>query len=643
MPRSPRAGAARLFRTTLILSAAVLGAACASLPRAGAGEANEAAPWGKAVDGLVCRLVLEPRYAIGQAIGAVIEIKNTSDRRRYLVPRLDPQFRESLAIDITGPKGKVRQTSYSGGLGGMVSENILKPIGPGEVLRFEIPDLRWYFTDLEAWQCSPAPKAKDVPAGKYVAQFRFHSPKVGPRLYAGQTESLDGLVGPAGFQQGDSLLEIRANHWSNEAVSAPVTFQLTPLAKDDLVVHEWGVFTVFNDVKYANANRREEWGALPSFFYRQFPNERLRWLPSAWDKPIVYFYAKPTPMRVNVQVTFPEGAPVVWWPAASDPRDDWPGGIQAKKPRPFRDLTWEAWLGDQVPFPGPGKATHPAKEFQLPADCWLHKARLPGATPVTVTGTDVTKQKRSPGALDRPETERFIYYDGLVPTPDYLRCEKVDAASVTLRNRAKFDIPRLIVVDRRAKGAVGFASVGGADSPFKAGTARAIEPARIAAADWPAAGVKAVRQALLDAGLFAAEADALLAIWQKRLLEAEGVTVFHILPADEYRRMLPLIVLPEPATRPVRVGIALHPHMEVEPTLAVQVAALLRQLDDDDFARRDAASQALLEIGPLAIAQLRAELQKALPLEMRRRIEAVLDRVDATGWLTAPPAKGGGK
>jgi hypothetical protein len=127
-----------------------------------------------------------------------------------------------------------------------------------------------------------------------------------------------------------------------------------------------------------------------------------------------------------------------------------------------------------------------------------------------------------------------------------------------------------------------------------------------------------------------------LKIWRKRLLEAEGVTVFHILPQAEYDRMLRLDVLPAPAARPVRVGLALHPHVEVEPVLAVRVAALLRQLDDASFKKREAASKELLEIGPLAIGLLRAELRKLPPLETRRRIEDVLERVDAADWLDLP-------
>jgi RNA polymerase sigma factor (sigma-70 family) len=595
-------------------------------------EPDRGGPWGKAVDGMAARLVAQPRYVIGQPIATVIEVKNTSDRKRYLVPRLDPHDKEKLAVEITGPKGKVRQTAY-GGYGNELGENMFQPIGPGEVKRFEVLDLSDYFLDLKAWQSYPARKANSVPTGKYTLQFKFRSPKVPPRFIAAQNHPAD--VPFAIYK--DAPAEMVAGQWAGEVASAPVTFELAPLGKEDLVVHEWGVFTVFNDVKYANVNRKEEWGSLPSFFYRQFPKERLRWVPSAWDKPIVYFYARPTPLHLNVKVTFTEGAPVVWWPAAVAPVDDWPGSQLLKQPRPFRSLVWDAWLGDKVPIKIKGKPLDKVTDFALPADCWLKHARLPSASRLTVTGNiEGQPTKRFPGALDRSETERFLYYDGLVPAPDYLRCEKAEARSLTLRNRAKFDITRLFVVDRHIKGSVGFAFVDGKKQTLKAGTTLKIEPKAIAPDQWPAVGHKQVRQALLEAGLFEAEADALLKIWQTRFLEAEGVTVFHILPAREYDRMLPLDVMPAPALKPVRVGIALHPHVEIEPVLAEQVGALIRQLDDPKFQKRAAASKALLEIGPLAIALLRAELKKDPTLEMRRRIEAVLERVDAADWLNVP-------
>jgi hypothetical protein len=565
-------------------------------------------------------------------------VKNTSDRKRYLVPLLDPQFSDHLTLEITGPGGrKVRQSMEATR---SIGPSSFEALAPGEVRRFEVPDLRESFSGFQPFQCSPVRKATPPEAGKYTINCRFKSPKVperfaiGKRVVAGKSEAVHEKPSP----------ELVAGQWTGPATAPPAAFELTALGKDDLVVHEWGVFTVFNDVKYANADRREEWDSLPSFFYRQFPYKRLRWVPSAWDKPIVYFYARPTPLRLSVQVTFPDGAPVVWWPAVADPVDD--GGFRGRgEPRTtglFRSLTWETWVGDRVPAIARRSMMGPLEKVEeraLPADSWLRHARLPGASRLTVVGnTEEGAPKRFPGALDQPETERFLYYDGLVPAPDYLRCEKVGPGSVTLRNRAAFDLGRLFVVDRRAKGTVGFAVVSGSKRPFKAGTTLTIEPTVVPAGDWPAAASKEVRLALRDAGLFEAEVDSLLRIWQKRLLEAEGVTAFHVLPRAEYDRMLRLDVLPAPAVKPVRVGIALHPHLEIEPGLTARVTALIRDLDDDRFATREAASKELLEIGPLAINLLRAELKKGPQLEVRRRIEKVLERVDATVWLDLPAA-----
>src|SRR5207302_11026036 len=118
-----------------------------------------------------------------------------------------------------------------------------------------------------------------------------------------------------------------------------------------------------------------------------------------------------------------------------------------------------------------------------PKGSWVEQLRLPGALRLTLYGTKEEGLKRSRTALIREETERFLYYDDLVPAPDYLHCEKADAASVTLRNGAKFDITRLFVVDRRAGGKVGFAALDGARQPFKAGTTQTIQIPPVAAAE----------------------------------------------------------------------------------------------------------------------------------------------------------------
>jgi hypothetical protein len=277
-------------------------------------------------------------------------------------------------------------------------------------------------------------------------------------------------------------------------------------------------------------------------------------------------------------------------------------------------------------------------DFPLPAVCWLQDARLPAATRLSVMGT-AEKGMRFPGAKDQTETESFIFYDGLMPAPDYLHCDKLDDTSVTLRNSAPFPMTRLFLVDRRVKGQTRFAFLDVAKRPLNAGASLTLKPQLMGASDWPATGNQRVRQALLDAGLFEPEADSLLKIWQKQFFESDGLTAFHILPEHEYDRMLPLDIIPQLPTKPVRVGIALHTNLEIEPALVAKARPLILQLDDPKFQVREAAARALLEIGPIAIGILRGELNRATSLEMRQRIQAVIDRVDGEEWLKSGEAK----
>src|SRR5262249_18208517 len=108
---------------------------------------------------------------------------------------------------------------------------------------------------------------------------------------------------------------------------------------------------------------------------------------------------------------------------------------------------------------------------------------------------------------------------------------------------------------------------------------------------------------------------------------------------EEYDRMLPLKIVPAPAGKPVRVGVALHPHMEIEPELALRIGALIRDLDDSSFERRVAAGKVLREVGPFALGMLQAELNRNPSPEKKRRIQEILEQSDAGAWLDQPTQK----
>jgi len=58
------------------------------------------------------------------------------------------------------------------------------------------------------------------------------------------------------------------------------------------------------------SNRKEEWARPAELLLPAVSEGTAAWVPSAWDKPLLYFYTKQSSLRVKVKVTFSEGAPV---------------------------------------------------------------------------------------------------------------------------------------------------------------------------------------------------------------------------------------------------------------------------------------------------------------------------------------------
>lgn len=606
---------------------------------------EQTVPFGKEVDGLACRLITPADVAPGQPIRLVVQVRNNSDRLRYICDVFHIEFPEQAALAVTGPDGKpIKQartaTSH-------LSPERLVPIKPGETRRFDVANAREFFASWTQKDGKAIAVDGFAAEGKYSLTYTYRCPKCPERFDMGtRTTEKDGKRIEEKIYA-EPTKDQRAGAWAGTlTATAPMTVR--PVNKDDLTVHEWGVFTVFNDLKLANVNRKAEWGSLPAEFYRQFPERRLRWVPAAWDKPIVYFYTKQPSLFVDVQVRFSQGAPVVWWPACQDPIDDGMGrgGMVVKRgetsDKVFDRLHWAGWLGATAPACGGlGRNCNDwvkVSEFPLPKESWLHDARLKDAAPITVIGSKL--QRSAPWVTDRPETERFIFYDGLMPAPDYLRCVRVTDTAVTVKNTAPFPLGPLFLVDRRSGRRGGDGTVAIRVEAIAPGT-EATLPLERAVPERLQKFTGDVRTALLGTGLFEAEANSILKIWHGSFFEAEGLTAFYLLPQAEYDRLLPLQVSPRPAAGPVRVGIALHPAFENGPVVRERVAQLIRDLDSAEFGVREAATRALEQMGPWAVAQLQEALKGKPSLETSRRLERLLERADASEWLrqAAPPAK----
>jgi hypothetical protein len=568
-------------------------------------------PFGEPVDGIALRLIVPAEVCPGQAIPLTVQVKNLSPRTRYLPEFFVSPTSQFALLEIKGPDGKFLRQSNRSELS--VRPKAFKSLKPGDVWRTDIPDLQGEFFRDQFQQ-----------AGKYTFSYTFKGPKLPAKSAAGERVSSEGSRRLREKTFDVASPQQLAGAWSGSVTAKPAQMTISPMKEHDLTVHEWGVFTIFNEQKFANLNRKAEWGNLPGFFYRQFPQQRLRWSPGAWDKPLIYFYSDRPALKLEVNVTFADGVPVVWWPAASAPTDS--GGTKATPVARFNSLTWGGWLGSSVPNQGERHPSGPSwitpEETPLAAAQWLADARLKDAAFFTVVGSKM--QRTAPWTTERLESERFIYYDGLVPSADYLHCIASAETSVTARNSASFPLGRLYLLDRR--------------QPAKPRAARA----ELAAADEtkldlaPIADVSAfiqqIRADLIAAGLFEAEADSLLKIWHQGFFESSGVVAFYLLPQSEYERMLPLTVSPKPAIAPTRVGIAFHPNFDAEPAITARVAALIRQLDDADIETREEAMRQLSMAGPAALRPLQQAAQSGSE-EVRDRARKIIAAADASEWL----------
>jgi len=383
-----------------------------------------------------------------------------------------------------------------------------------------------------------------------------------------------------------------------------------------LALHEWGVWRVHTDLELAGADMRAVWDGLPKFVYGQVS---ARDLPTHWtqrnaDKPVIFFHAA-DPVDVNLRIDFPGGLPGVWWPGTVSPAVH-DGKLVGNKP--FRSLTWDL----RIKKPRPSQRA----EGMPPVDDghWVKTLRA-------VKADDVFAQVGEVGF--GYERERFVYYDGLLPRANWVTIQFAKD-KISVANQAKHAVFDLTVVDGKAD-RVRVARLAKLDAGAAATELRfdTMDLER-----WPYTGVATLTKQLQDAGLNEDEAGALVELWRKDLFLTDGITLFYRLPQEEYDRQLPLSVTPRPE-KLVRVGLAVHPH--VEPDLKERVDALVKDLDDNQFAVRQQAMTKLEAMGRAAfvhLARIRkqgwyndGQKQVQLSLELRRRIDLLLEKHDAQG------------
>jgi len=381
-----------------------------------------------------------------------------------------------------------------------------------------------------------------------------------------------------------------------------------PAVKKGLVVHEWGVFNVHRDVASANADLRLVWDALPGFVYGQIKGRRL---PQHWeqiearDRPLVFFHSA-EPVDVKMRVDFPGGLAGVWWPGTAEP------ALRQGRPTPAAPVGTLKW--DLRIKQAPPARRAPGALALVPKGHWIEAARAVGAD-------DVFSRVGEQGF--GYEREKFIYYDGVFPRAKGVDVKLVDGKAV-LVNSADHVVFDVTVVDRRADGSVRLATLAKLDAGM---TSAPLSLDVVNTPDFVAWASKRLAGQLTDAGLFDAEAALLVDLWKKDLYGTVGVHLHYRIPQATYDKLLPLTLEPRPE-KTVRVGLVVFAHCAGD--MEARLAALVKQLDDDAFAKREAASDEIARMGGSAISVLR-KLEKSgdLSAEVKSRLTALLDRIDS--------------
>jgi hypothetical protein len=380
---------------------------------------------------------------------------------------------------------------------------------------------------------------------------------------------------------------------------------------EGFLIHEWGVWRLHEDVNLANADMRAEWDGLPKFVYGQ---TATRDFPRHWDRPLivkkpVLFFHTHRPLIAQVRVDFPTGVPAVWWPGTTDPgyvEDEIRGSVK-NPPRPVKYLEWTLHI------PRPLRENRQVAELKpLDKPHWMKALR-----DVKCDDVFATVGERGVGL----EREHFVYYDGLLPRVQALAI-KVAKGQASLTNEAKFAVFDVWVVDRRE----GEKPRVGRLPRLAGGEAKDLDLAAVAGPKWAENAGKALTAQLKDAGLNEDEAQSLTTIWADDFFHSAGVTVFYRLPQEEYDRLLPLTIKPRPE-KVVRVGLIQQ--VSCEPELTERVARLVKQLDDDEFDKREAAQRELEKLGRAAYGELRRLRPTIFAPEPKRRIDELLEKIDA--------------
>ena len=330
----------------------------------------------------------------------------------------------------------------------------------------------------------------------------------------------------------------------------------------DYAAHEWGTFTSLqgSDGVPIPWNPLDGPSDLPSFVlnrqrptldgsvlcpkagqFRQFgAKDSAHWL-QRMETPVIYFHTEKT-LSVDVHVRFPQGLLTEWFPQVSTFGPVF--GIDDVLPE--TDSSHLRWNSVRVvpPDPAPSKAGSDAAS-NIPVD-----PRPSHYFAARSASAHVVESTRPFARESVPQRDRFLFYRGAGNFQAPLKVSvPPDDRSVALGNRGEEPIGPLFVV-RVDAGKTSFATIP-ALAPSTETTVTLPEASDDTGSDRLG---QVLRDALQEAGLERAEAQAMVDTWRDSWFEESGTRVLYLLPREWTDTVLPLELTPAPR-RLVRVMV----------------------------------------------------------------------------------------
>jgi hypothetical protein len=351
-------------------------------------------------------------------------------------------------------------------------------------------------------------------------------------------------------------------------------------APHDLVVHEWGTFTSVQGGDGVPLRwSAQQIGDLPNFVHNWLKPELGRQPKTElffgkaglsglqrMETPVIYFYSD-RELDADVEVRFPKGLITEWYPQASRV-----GPCTLK-------TNADAAL-----------AKHGARESLIQwENIRVSPAKAdPSKLPLDTNGTHYFAARETDAAILRArptdtadEREKFLFYRGTGSFGTPLVVSTSDDGMVSLRNTSPTTLAHLFLLHVE-NGKAEWAYLDKLDAktlqPWRRFNSVPTEQRQSVAEVQKEIG-EVMSKALTEAGLYPAEARAMVKTWNDAWFGEEGVRVLYLLPSAWTDEILPLKLSPKPREL-VRVMVG---RAEIiPPQLQRELAVQLKRSNEDD-------------------------------------------------------------